>query len=100
MNILFVSAILPYPLHSGGQIRIYNLLKRLSDKHSITLLSFIRSKEENKYVKELSFCSHIETVLRGKAMQLKYLLGAMGNYSWLLSTYNNQEMKKIINFQL
>ena len=33
MNILFVSAVLPYPLYSGGQIRIYNLLKRLSKRH-------------------------------------------------------------------
>jgi len=44
MNILFVSAVLPYPLRSGGQIRIYNLLKRLSKHHSITLGSFIREE--------------------------------------------------------
>ena len=100
MNILFISAVFPYPLHSGGQIRIYNLLKRLSKKHSITLLSFIRSDKEKEYIKELSFLSHVETVYRGKALQLRYLFGALGNYSWLLSTYNNNEMKQIINYQL
>ncbi len=100
MNILFVSAVLPYPLYSGGQIRIYNLLKRLSEKHSITLLSFIRDEKEKEYLHNLSFLSHVETVFRGKALQLKYLLGALGNYSWLLSTYNNNEMKRIINHEL
>ena len=100
MNILFISAVFPYPLYSGGQIRIYNLLKRLSKKHSITLLSFIRSDKEKEYIKELSFLSHVETVYRGKALQLRYLFGALGNYSWLLSTYNNNEMKQIINYQL
>ena len=100
MNILFISAVLPYPLHSGGQIRMYHLLKRLSKKHSITLFSFIRSSKEKEYLKELSFLNHVETVYRGKALQLKYLLGAMSNYSWLLSTYNNKEMKRIINYQL
>ena len=100
MNILFVSAVLPYPLHSGGQIRMYQLLKRLSKKHSITLLSFIRNEKEKEYIKELSFLNHVETIYRGKALQFKYLFSALGNYSWLLSTYNNQEMKKSINDQL
>src|SRR3989339_1286331 len=99
MNILFISAVFPYPLHSGGQIRIYNLLKRLSKKHSITLLSFIRSDKEKEYIKELSFLSHVETVYRGKALQLKYLFGAVGNYSWLLSSYNNSEMRQRINHE-
>lgn len=100
MNILFISAVLPYPLYSGGQIRMYHLLKRLSKEHSITLLSFIRDKKENTYCKELSFLTHVKTVYRGKALQLKYLLGALGNYSWLLSTYNNNEMKRTINQEL
>ena len=100
MNILFISAVLPYPLHSGGQIRMYQLLKRLSKKHSITLFSFIRNEKEKEYLKDLSFLTRVETVYRGKALQLKYLFGAFGNYSWLLSTYNNNEMKKIINYEL
>ena len=41
---------LPYPLHSGGQIRSYNLLKNLSKKHQITLFSFIRLTDEKKYM--------------------------------------------------
>jgi len=100
MNILFISAVLPYPLHSGGQIRMYQLLKRVSKKHSITLLSFIRSEKEKEYLKELSFLSRVETVHRGKALQLKYLLGALGNYSWLLSSYNNADMRARITNEL
>ncbi len=100
MNILFISAVLPYPLHSGGQIRMYQLLKRLSKKHSITLLSFIRNEKEKEYLKDLSFLTRVETVYRGKALQLKYLLGALGNYSWLLSSYNNKEMRERIKYHI
>jgi glycosyltransferase involved in cell wall biosynthesis len=100
MNILFISAVLPYPLTSGGQIRMYQLLKRLSKKHSITLLSFIRGEKEKAYLKELSFLKRVETIHRGKALQLKYLIGALGNYSWLLSTYNNTEMRNLIRDHL
>ncbi|MFH0749512.1 MAG: glycosyltransferase family 4 protein [Candidatus Gottesmanbacteria bacterium] len=100
MNILFISALLPYPLHSGGQVRMYNLLKVLSKKHTITLFSFIRNEEEKKYVKELSFVSEVRMVMRGRGMQLKYLLGALGNYPLLLSTYDNRIMQKEIQKEL
>lgn len=79
---------------------MYQLLKRLSKKHSITLFSFIRSSKEKEYLKELSFLNRVETVYRGKALQLKYLLGALGNYSWLLSSYNNSDMRARITHEL
>lgn len=100
MNILFVSALLPYPLHSGGQVRMYNLLKALSKKHTITLFSFIRSDEERKYAKDLSFLSDVHMVMRGKGMQVKYLIGALGNYPLLLSTYDNRNMQEKIRNEL
>ena len=100
MNILFVSALLPYPLHSGGQVRMYNLLKALSKKHTITLFSFIRNDEERAYAKELSFISEVHMVMRGKGMQVKYLIGALGNYPLLLSTYDNRMMQEEIRKEL
>lgn len=96
MNVLFVSAVLPYPLHSGGQIRIYHLLKRLSKIHRITLVTFIRSEEELRYKKDLAFCEEVHTVMRGRAWQPKYLLGALGKYPFLLATYDNDTMRQTL----
>ena len=97
MNILFVSAILPWPLVSGGQVRIYNLLKRLSKKHEITLVSFIRDEHERTFTKNLSFCKHVHMVYRGKARQVKYLIRAVTSaYPWLLSTYENTNMRQLL----
>ncbi len=97
MNILFVSAVLPYPLYSGGQVRIYNLLRLLGKEHKITLLSFIRSPEERTYVEELSFCHRVETVVRGNAWQAKYILPTLfGSYPLLFSTYQNRAMREKI----
>lgn len=48
---------LPYPPSSGGQIRSYNLIKQLSQKHQITLCSLIKFEEEKRFVKYLkSYC--------------------------------------------
>lgn len=94
MKILFISAVLPYPLYSGGQIRLYNLLKRLSREHEITLYSFIRDNKERSYLKSLRFCKRVEVVMRGRAWQPKYVAAAVfGKYPFLLSTYRSSRMR-------
>ena len=98
MKILFVSAVMPWPLYSGGQIRMYNLLKALSARHEITLVSFIRDESEREYKKNLSFCRNVEVVMRGRAWKPAYLWAALtGKYPWLLATYHNPEMKQLIS---
>jgi polysaccharide biosynthesis protein PslH len=93
MKILFVSAVLPYPLHSGGQIRIYNLLKRLSKIHEIHLYSFIRSGDETKYLNELTFCKRVVMVNRGRVWQPKYIFKTLtSSYPLLWSSYHSSEM--------
>ena len=93
MKILFVSAVLPYPLYSGGQIRVYNLLKRLSEEHEIHLYAFIRSESEKKYLPQLSFCKNVTTVHRGRVWQPKYLFKTLtSSYPLLWTSYHSSEM--------
>lgn len=94
MNILFISAVLPYPLHSGGQVRLFNLLKLLSKHHDITLYAFIRSDDERKYVKDLSFIKNIKLFFRGYAFQPRYILRSLtSSLPLLVSSYEHREMK-------
>lgn len=63
MKILYLSLRFPYPPHSGDKIRTYNILKHLSKNHSITLISFIHSDNENENIKKLyDFCERVLTV--------------------------------------
>lgn len=56
---------LPYPLLSGGQIRTYNLLKKLATSHEITLFSLIKEQSERQYLPELEpFCKKIHLFKR------------------------------------
>ncbi|OGV97451.1 hypothetical protein A2W24_05760 [Microgenomates group bacterium RBG_16_45_19] len=63
MNILMLTPYLPYPLLSGGQIRTFNLLKNLKDKHSITLFSLIKSADR-PYLEALKPYCHKLKVFR------------------------------------
>ncbi|MCK5160615.1 MAG: glycosyltransferase [Candidatus Aureabacteria bacterium] len=61
MNVLFLTIRLPYPLDSGANIRTFNLIKYISERRNVILLSIFGSKRDNnealahlaKYCKEV-----------------------------------------------
>lgn len=76
MQILIVTASLPYPPASGGAIRVYGILKGLHDAgHQITLMSFGDSDGNDTPLVDI--CEHIEVFpfpTRSKIERLKTLL--------------------------
>lgn len=67
MKILMLTPYLPYPLLSGGQIRTYNLLKKLASKHEVTLFALIKEESERQYVPELEkYCQKVRVFKRSK----------------------------------
>ncbi|OJW83078.1 MAG: hypothetical protein BGO69_04070 [Bacteroidetes bacterium 46-16] len=53
MKILFLANRIPYPPYRGDKLKIYNLAKRLKDKHEIYLLTFTQTEEDKTYKAEL-----------------------------------------------
>ncbi len=67
MKILMLTPYLPYPLLSGGQIRTYNLLKKLADKHEITLFALIKNDQKLKHIPHLKkFCKKVKVFKRSE----------------------------------
>ena len=62
MRILFLSPWFPYPPVNGSKIRIYNLLKSLSRRHSIELISFVRDGEQIDPRGITDLCASIQTI--------------------------------------
>ncbi len=87
MRVLMLTPYLPYPLLSGGQIRTYNLLKQLAQKHEVTLFALIKNDSERQYIDALSpFCKKIAVFKRPhKAFTLKNILHtAFSQYPFLV----------------
>lgn len=99
MKILMLTPYLPFPLSSGGQIRTYNLLKNLSQKHQITLFSFIRVDSEKKYIPRLlEFCTEVKTFPKRPPWSLTSLaLSAISVYPLVVCMYLKKELKEEIN---
>lgn len=53
MKILFFANRIPYPPYRGDKLKIYNLAKRLADKHELILLTFAQTREDFEYKAEL-----------------------------------------------
>ena len=93
-----ITPYLPYPPYSGGQIRTFNLLKQLGQKHQITLVSFIRKKEEKQYLPLLEkYTDKIITIKRRPAWNLiNVLLSGLTTFPFLVSIYYSPSLKRII----
>jgi len=96
MKILFLTYDLPFPLDQGGKIRAYYLLKNLSSRHQITLFSFIRKKEQKKYLSELQpFCQKIVLFQRIKAFSFSHFFFSLSpQLCFPVALYWSAKLKK------
>ena len=53
MKILFLANRVPYPPFRGDKLKIFNLARRLKDKHELHLLTFAQTQEDLGYKAEL-----------------------------------------------
>jgi polysaccharide biosynthesis protein PslH len=98
MRILMVSSYLPYPLHSGGHVRLYNLIKELSDKHEITLICEKRAHQTAEDIRRVEeICKKVITVPRRKQWSIENVVkSATSAQSFLVTGHTNLEMQKEI----
>ncbi len=62
-RILYLTQVLPYPLNTGARVRQYYTLRYLSQKHAVTLISFVRADDQPEHIAHLkSFCADVQVV--------------------------------------
>lgn len=102
MKILMLSSYLPYPLYSGGHIRLFNLIKQLSKKHEITLICEKRESQNDEDIKEVAkYCKVIKTVKRKKQWSIKNILKTGFSLDpFLIVGHTNEDMQHEIQTAL
>src|SRR5260221_723247 len=98
MKILLVSSYLPYPLHSGGHIRLYNILKVLSKHYKITLVCEKRVHQTIKDIEEVEkFCQKVITIERKRQWSLQNIArSSISTMPFLVVGHTVPEMKASI----
>ena len=62
MNVLLLTQVLPYPPDSGPKIKTWNVLKYLSQRHEVTLVSFVRGDQSAEVNHLENYCEAVYTV--------------------------------------
>lgn len=102
MKILVVSSYLPFPLYSGGHIRLYNLIKNLSEQNEITLVCEKRDYQTEEDIKEVEkICKKVITVTRKKQWSANNILKTgLSKNPFLIVGHSSEEMKQAIKDEL
>lgn len=101
MNILLISSFLPYPLFSGGHVRLFNILKILSKHHEVTLICEKRTYQTERDIDEVKkICREVISVPRKKQWTLQNILKTgFSTYPFLMVGHSNSQMHaKIIEY--
>ncbi len=102
MKVLMISSYLPFPLKSGGEIRLYNLIKNLSKDHEITLVCEKRNYQTKEDVSEVEkICKKVITVNRKKQWTISNILKTgFSSDPFLIVGHTSDEMKLAIRDEL
>ncbi len=98
MKVLFLISQLPYPLDTGAKIRSFNLIKQLSKKHEITIVSFGDvGKEQNKIDALRGYCGKIKLVpVRKRNIYIAAFMNLFSLLPFQLEKYHSKDMEKAI----
>ncbi|OGH06243.1 MAG: hypothetical protein A2171_02965 [Candidatus Levybacteria bacterium RBG_13_35_9] len=102
MKILVISSYLPHPLYSGGHIRLYNLIKNLSNDNEITLICEKRDYQTDEDIEKVKkICKKIITVKRKKQWSLENIIKTgLSMDPFLMVGHKSDEMKNLIRDEL
>jgi hypothetical protein len=92
MKILMITSYLPYPPFGGGEVRTYNLLKRLGKRHKITLIAYTRPTNTVGDIREVQkLCQKVITLPKIKTWTIKNILRTGFSTMPLLNRLSFQE---------
>jgi sugar transferase (PEP-CTERM/EpsH1 system associated) len=62
LKILLLTQVLPYPPDSGPKVKTFNLIKYLSQRHEVVLVSFVRGDQSGDVEQLMKYCLEVLTV--------------------------------------
>jgi sugar transferase (PEP-CTERM/EpsH1 system associated) len=95
MKILMITEKFPFPPVDGVKLKVYHMLKGLSKRHTIVLLSFTEPDESIDFGDVKSFCEHIELVTKNKRNFLvpRVILNIFEREPFSLKLFDSPEMR-------
>lgn len=102
MNILFVANRFPYPPFRGDKLKIYNLTRRLAEKHDLYLVTFYENRDELNYLKDiLPYFKEIELVYLPRWKSILQCIPALfTNTPLQLAYFKSRKMRRMVKWSV
>lgn len=102
MNILFVANRFPYPPFRGDKLKIYNLTRRLAEKHDLYLVTFYENRDELNYLKDISpYFKEIELVYLPRWKSILQCIPALfTNTPLQLAYFKSRKMRRMVKWSV
>lgn len=99
LKVLFLANRTPYPPYRGDKLKIYHLLRRLSERCDCYLIAFAENKEDLTYHDELSkICKEVHLVYQPKWKSIMACIPAIfSGQSFQLAYFSSLKMKATID---
>ncbi len=100
MEVLFLTQVLPYPPDSGPKVKTWNVLKCLTRKHRITLVSFVRGDQSSAVARLRGICREVHTVqmVRGSVHDAMALCRSLlGGRPWVILRDDRAGMRRLVD---
>lgn len=98
MKVLFVANRFPYPPFRGDKLKIFNLVRRLSNKHSLALIAFYEDKNDLQYLEKIEpFFDEIHLVYQSKIRSYwNVLLALFSSIPLQIAYFKNSKMHRLV----
>ena len=102
MKILFLCHRLPYPPKRGGKIRPFNMIRRLSQRHDVTVCTVARSEaEQHDGLALREHCAELHVARIGPAVGWgRFALHGLGTYPGTFGYFWSPELARRVNHLL
>ncbi len=100
MKILFLTQVLPYPLDAGPKVRAYYVLRHLTQRHDVTLVSFVRATDTpaaQAHLRRYCTALHTTPMPRSKVRDGYHLLRSLlTGQPFIIARDWNQQMVRLL----
>ena len=100
MRTLLLTQVLPYPPDSGPKVKTWNVLKYLSHRHEVTLVSFVRGDQSADVAHLAPYCRAIHTVPIERGVThdgWAMVRSLMGRQPWMMVRDDRRQMRRLLD---
>ena len=98
MNVLIITTRIPYPPYRGDKLKIFNIAKQLAKRNTVTIITFLRSRNQIKEIEELKKYNFKVIYIKISILEscINIIRAIFSSIPFQVAWYRSEEMHKKI----